>query len=128
MSKEAQKALLLNSETQKKFDECVAALTAMRFGPDGPPKDTTFAEIESFGHEVGRMLGRAVDEKLTRQHARQYQESAICPTCHTECPIEDLPSERQMQTCDGPIGLEEPKCHCSVCDRDFFPSASRTED
>jgi len=53
MGKDAQGSVVLNDDTQKKFDDCVAALTAMRW-PDGPPKDTTFAEIEAFGHEVGR--------------------------------------------------------------------------
>ena len=69
MSKEAQRAVVLDDEVQKSFDDCVAALTAMRYGPNGPPEDTTFAEIEEFGHEVGRMVGRAVDQRLTSQHA-----------------------------------------------------------
>jgi hypothetical protein len=56
MGKEARPAVVLDDEVQEKFDECVAALTAMRYGPEGPPENTTFAEIEEFGHEVGRML------------------------------------------------------------------------
>ena len=69
MGMDAQNVVVLSDEAQKKFDECVAALTAMRYGPDGPPRDTTFSEIEAFGHEVGRMLGRAVDQRLTSDHA-----------------------------------------------------------
>ena len=128
MSKEAQKAVVLDDEVQKKFDECVAALTAARYGPEGPPEDTTFAEIEEYGHEVGRMLGRAVDQRLTRQHAQQFQKAAACPTCQSLCEPEPSPAERELQTSDGSVPLAEPVCHCSVCNRDFFPSAYRIED
>ena len=128
MSKEAPETVVLNDEVQKKFDECVAALTALRYGPQGPPKDTTFAEIEQFGHEVGRMLGRAVDQQLTRQHAEQFQQAATCPTCQTVCELKPAPVERQIQTSDGPVPLHEPVCRCSVCHRDFFPSAFGIED
>lgn len=128
MSKEAPEAVVLNDEAQKKFDECVRALTALRYGPQGPPKDTTFAEIEQFGHEVGRMLGRAVDQQLTRQHAEQFQQAATCPTCRTACELKPAPVERKIQTSDGLVPIQEPVCRCSVCNRDFFPSASGIED
>jgi hypothetical protein len=128
MGKEAQRAVVLNDEVQKKFDEYVTALTAMRYGPDGPPENTTFAEIEEFGHEVGRMVGRAVDQQLTSQHAEQFQKAAVCPTCQTLCELKPSPAERELQTCDGRVPIAEPVCHCSVCNRDFFPSACRIED
>ena len=128
MSKEAQQAMVLNDEVQKKFDECVAAMTAARYGPEGPPEDTTFAEIEEFGHEVGRMMGRAVDQQLTSQHAEQFQEAAVCPTCQTLCEPRSSPAERELQTSDGSVPIAEPVCHCSVCHRDFFPSTYRIED
>lgn len=128
MSKEAQLAVVLNDEAQKKFDECVTALTAMRYGPEGPPENTTFAEIEEFGHEVGRMLGRAVDQQLASQHAQQFEKAAACPTCQAMCDSKKFPAERELQTCDGRVPIAEPVFHCSVCHRDFFPSASRVED
>jgi len=128
MSKEAQLTVDLNDEAQKKFEECVAALTAMRYGPEGPPENTTFAEIEEFGHEVGRMLGRAVDQRLTDQHAEQFQKAAACPTCQTVCEPKPTPARREIQTSDGQMPVHEPVCHCSVCNRDFFPSAYRVED
>ena len=128
MGKEAQQAVVLNKEGRKAMDECVAALTAMRYGPEGPPKDTTFAEIEEFGHEVGRMVGRAVDQQLTSQHAEQFHEAAFCPTCQTLCEPKPSPAERELQTSDGRVPIAEPVCHCSVCHRDFFPSAYRIED
>ena len=128
MSMEALQGVNLDDTTQKKFDECVAALTAMRYGPEGPPEDTTFAEIEAFGHEVGRMLGRAVDEQLTSRHAEQFQKAMACPTCQEKCEPKPTASQREIQTSDGRVCIAEPVCHCSVCNRAFFPSAYRTED
>ncbi len=128
MSKEAPLTVNLNDEAQKKFDECVAALTAMRYGPDGPPENTTFAEIEEFGHEVGRMLGRAVDQQLTGQHAEHFQKAAACPTCQRVCEPKPTPTTRNMQTSDGPVPIRESAFHCSACNRAFFPSADGVED
>ena len=128
MSKDAQTLVELTDEARRKFDECVAAMAACGFGGDGPPIDTTFAEIEDFGHEVGRMIARAVDERLADQHASHFQETAPCPGCQRACPIQEDPATRDFQTGDGAIPLHEPVCHCSVCHRDFFPSADRTQD
>lgn len=55
----------LSLEARQKFDELVAILAAEEYGPDGPPEDATFAEIELIGHRAGRMSGRAVHERLT---------------------------------------------------------------
>ena len=128
MSRDAQSGIKLTAEAKKKFDECVAAMAASGFGSDGPPKDTTFAEIEDFGHEVGRMVARAVDERLAAQHASHFAEMTPCPGCGRLCEIKETPATRDLQTCDGSIPLHEPICHCSVCHRDFFPSADRLED
>ena len=91
MSKDAQKQVTLTEEARKKFEECVAAMAACGFGPEGPPVDTTFAEIEDFGHEVGKMVARALDEKLTSQHATHFQGAASCPCCGTKCPAAENP-------------------------------------
>lgn len=128
MSKDAQAPVDLTDEARKKFDECVAAMAACGFGSDGPPKDTTFAEIEEFGHEVGKMVARALDETLTNQHATHFQGMSPCPCCGTTCPVAENPDTRNVQTTDGDVPLREPLCHCPVCNRDFFPSACRTED
>lgn len=128
MSKDAQKQLRLTGEAKKKFEDCVAAMAACGFGPDGPPLNTTFAEIEEFGHEVGKMLARALDEKLTNQHAGHFQGTAPCPCCETPCPVTENPDPRDFKTSDGDVPLREPLCHCPVCDRDFFPSTHRIAD
>jgi hypothetical protein len=128
MGKDAQSQVVLTEEARKKFDDCVAALAACGFGPEGPVVATTFAEIEAFGHEIGRMVARSLDEKLTDQHAAHFRGTAPCPCCDTSCPIKETPNTREIQTGDGDVPLHEPFCHCPVCNRDFFPSAYRIED
>ena len=94
MSKDARKQPVLTDEAKKKFEECVSAMAVCGFGPDGPPVETTFAEIEEFGHEVGKMVARALDEKLTNQHAAHFQGTAPCPCCRTVCPVAEDPNTR----------------------------------
>ena len=117
---------MLSAEARQKFDELVALLAEERYDPNGPPIDTTFAEIERFGHQPGRMLGRSLDEHLTHQHAEHFQE-ASCPTCGAcgESNAAENKKTRPLQTEDGKIPLAEPAFHCPTCDRDFFPSAER---
>ena len=118
---------MLSPQVRQKFDELVALLAEERY-PDGPPIDTTFAEIESFGHQAGRMLGRSLDEHLTYDHAEHYQQ-ASCPTCGAHHESDTARSKtRPLETIDGKIPLAEPAFHCPKCNRDFFPSAERTCD
>jgi len=120
---------MLSPEVRQKFDELVALIAEERYGPDGPPINTTFAEMERFGHLAGRMLGRSIDEHLTHDHAEHFQE-ASCPTCAAsgESDAEGNKKTRSLQTVDGTIPLAEPAFHCPTCSRDFFPSANRTRD
>ncbi len=120
---------MLSTEARRKFDELVVLLAREKYGPGPPPIDTTFAEIEDFGHQAGRMLGRSLDEHLALEHAEYFQE-ATCPTCAAfgESDVGDNKKTRPLQTQDGKIPLAEPAFHCPKCDRDFFPSADRTCD
>ena len=120
---------MLSTEARRKFDELVALLAREKYGPGPPPIDTTFAEIEDFGHQAGRMLGRSLDEHLTLDHAEHFQK-ATCPTCATsgESDAADNKKTRPLQTRDGEIPLAEPAFHCPKCDRAFFPSADHTCD
>ncbi len=127
MSKDARKTIVFTDEAKEKIGECVAALAASGFGADGPAKETTFMEIEDYGHEVGRLIAQGVDEMLTTQHAAHFQAAAACPTCETRCRPKEQPVTRAIQTTDGDVPLHEIVFHCSVCDRDFFPSADRIE-
>jgi hypothetical protein len=129
MSKDARNEdVALSSAAKKVFDELVRLAAIERFG-EQPPLDTTFAEIEEYGHLVGRMLARAVDTKVTDQHASShFQEEQSCPKCHEKRPTKESPHELDLQTSDGEVSLNEPAFRCSSCERDFFPSASLLED
>jgi hypothetical protein len=118
----------LSSEAQQKLDDLVGLLTAEKFGPDGPPRNTTFVEIEDYGHQVGRVVAQTVDEHLAQQHAEHFQESSACPTCGLSVEPNEDRRERVMQTRDGPVPMEEPTCACPTCNRAFFPSADRACD
>ena len=123
MSKDAlNEDLPLSQDVRVKYDELVALLAAEKFGPAGPPRETTFAEIEKFGHRVGRMVARGVDARLTEQHGQQFSHEQICPTCQALCEAPSRRKERPLQTLDGDVPLAEPAFHCPTCQRDFFPS------
>lgn len=129
MSKDARNEELHPSPSvQAKLDELVFLLALQRFGAEGPPPETTFAQIEQFGHEAGRMVGRAVDAHLAAQHAAHFAGAQPCPTCTQTCPPQESPHELLLQTPDGEVTLHEPTCRCSQCRRDFFPSADRAAD
>jgi hypothetical protein len=119
--------LELSPAARQKFDELVAVLAKQGFG-DGPPRDTTFAAIERFGHQAGRMLGRALDTHLLKQHAEHFVGEEPCPKCAQKHVPKEHPFERPLQTEDGSIAAAEPAFHCSPCGRDFFPSAHPTAD
>ena len=118
----------LTPAVKSKFDEFVALLSEQRYGEEGPPLETTFAEIEQFGHQAGRMLGRGIDAHLVARHASHFIDEQACPSCDERSPPEESPHERSVQTADGDVTLHEPTCRCSSCRRDFFPSASSAQD
>lgn len=129
MSKDARNEDLdLSPEARKQFDRLVALLAQEGFGENGPPLETTFAQIERFGHQAGRMIARAVDAELVRQHASHFADAQSCPTCNEKRPLKESPHPLPMQTDDGRVTLHEPACHCPRCRRDFFPSADSTVD
>ena len=118
----------LTPAVKAKFDEFVALLAQQQYGDEGPPLETTFAEIEEFGHQTGRMMARAVDAHLAARHARHFVGEQPCPSCNEKCPTEESPHELSVQTTDGHVTLHEPTCRCPSCRRDFFPSASSAQD
>jgi hypothetical protein len=124
MSKDARdEDLDLTPETKAKFDELVAMLARRGFG-ERPPRDTTFAQIEEFGHQAGRMVARAVDAHLADQHAEHFVVEEPCPSCGEQRRPKEKPHDLPLQTTDGEVTLHEPAGHCPRCRRDFFPSAN----
>jgi len=129
MSKDARNEDLdLPAEVRVKFRELVALLARQGFGEHGPPRETTFAQIEQFGHQAGRMVGRAVDAHLAEQHAAQFAGEASCPGCGAKRSPRESPHDFPLQTQDGEVTLREPSCHCPSCRRDFFPAAYSATD
>ncbi|MEE8253340.1 MAG: hypothetical protein V3R17_05335 [Hyphomicrobium sp.] len=129
MSKDARNEdLELTPEEGEQFDALVVLLAGHGFGETGPPRDTTFARIEQFGHQAGRMLGRAVDAYLAAQHALHFAGKEPCPACDEKHPPKERPHPLPLQTPDGEVTLHEPTCRCSTCRRDFFPSADPVAD
>lgn len=120
--------LALTAEEREKFQELVALLARHGFGEQGPPRNTSFAEIEQFGHQAGRMLARAIDAELAAQHAEHYSGPEPCPSCGKKHSPQESPHPLPLDTDDGEVTLHEPAFRCLPCKRDFFPSASGAED
>jgi len=122
MSKDARNNELDRSlAVQAQIDRLVALLSQERYGEGGPPRNTTFAEIERYGHQTGQQVARALDAYLTAQHAARFQGEEPCPECGEECRLKESPHELPLQTLDGAVRLHEPTCNCPTCRRDFFP-------
>lgn len=129
MSKDARNQDLdLTPTEQVKFKEVVAMLASRGFGEQGPPRDTTFAQIEQFGHQAGRMLARAIDARLVEEHAAHFAGDEPCPQCGEKHAPNESPHDLPLQTDDGEVVLHEPAFRCPPCERDFFPSAHPAAD
>ena len=129
MSKEARNDdLKLTPAEQAKFEELVTMLAKRGFGEDGPPRNTTFAEIERFGHQAGRMVAQAVDARLLELHAGHFAGEEPCPQCGQKHGAKERRHDRPLQTEDGSVAMREPAFRCSPCGRDFFPATHSTAD
>ena len=85
-------------------------------------QESTFTELESAGHQLGRFVAQSTTERLClKKTVKALSKTHPCPDCRRMC-MPDL-KEREYVTTDGNIRLHEPACHCSTCRRDFFPSA-----
>ena len=128
MSKDARnRDLELSPEEKKRFGELVALLSKHGFGEAGPPRETTFAQIEQFGHQAGQMVARAIDAHLAGQHAGHFAGPEPCPKCGERHAPKSKPHDLPLQTDDGEVTLREPAFRCPPCERDFFPAAHSAE-
>jgi hypothetical protein len=129
MGKDAQNEdFELSAEEREKFNEIVVLLARHGFGEGGPPRETTFAQIERFGHRAGRMVARAIDARLAEQHAAYFGGEEPCPTCGEKHFPKDNPHDLVLQTEDGQVRLREPAFDCPPCERAFFPSTHSVAD
>ncbi len=84
----------------------------------------TFIDIEELTAEVGDEVARQLAnlELGRRSEALCGQPMHACPDCGKECSIEPDLEPIILQGIRGEIEYGEPRCHCSGCRRDFFPS------
>jgi len=91
------------------------------YGPEGTPLD---ADIDSIEDNAVLAAKAAFDAVIARALALQNEklpERLGCPGCGRESSVRL--EERTIRGRMGPATIREPVCHCSACDRDFFPSA-----
>ena len=91
------------------------------YGPDGPELDCDIDEIEDLAVLAARAAFDAVIARALMLQNQQLPEELSCPKCHSPCRVEY--EKRSLHGRMGSAEIQEPVCHCSACDRDFFPSA-----
>lgn len=91
------------------------------YGTDGPDLDCDIDQIEDVAVLAARAAFDAVIARALELQNQQLPEKLPCPSCRTSTSVRF--ESRTIQGRLGPATIREPVCHCSVCDRDFFPSA-----
>lgn len=110
------------AKIEQKLAELADLISAQEYGPDGPPKELTFREIEQTAFEAAQRIAAQFQVTATEQHQRHFQDAQACPKCGVQCePNGRL--QRQLLTRLGPSVLTEIEFHCNACRRSFFPSA-----
>ena len=120
----------LTTEDLKRIEELAKRwgkiVVKEQWGEQGPGLDVDLAQMEDVGMAAVRGLLAGTLECATQQQATQLGEQHACPTCGRMCPIQH--EERPIIVRSGSsFEHREPKGHCPVCRRDFFPSASCAE-
>lgn len=84
----------------------------------------TFVEIEDLTAEIGDEVTRQLAQHLLSQRAEQVAAvgAHACPDCGKPCAVEAEREPLILKGKRGEIEYQEPRCHCSRCRRDFFPT------
>ena len=93
------------------------------YGPDGPPWDTRFADMEQLVGQLSNYLGTQLLQQALQRQADQLLPVPLrhCPTCGTPTQARD-PQPRSVQTDRGTANWQEPASYCDRCRKAFFPS------
>jgi hypothetical protein len=91
------------------------------YGPDGPSLQTDIDEIEDNAVQAAIAVFDAVIANALEMQNHQLPDQMPCPKCQRESSVRL--EERTIRGRMGPATIKEPVCRCSVCDRDFSPSA-----
>jgi hypothetical protein len=95
------------------------------FGEEGPGLDVDLAAMEDVADAVMRGVAAGTLEVATSQQAQRLRDTQPCPDCGLSVPI--VRDTRPVTARTGPFEHVEPKGHCPVCRRDFFPPATAFE-
>ena len=82
--------------------------------------------IENLAAIAARGVVRGMVETITAEQAEALGAEHPCPGCGQHVHLDHR--SRPIQVRGGAANLPEPVGHCSACRRDFFPSASHTQD
>ena len=91
------------------------------YGAEGPEVDCDIDEIEDLAVLAARAAFDAVIARALLLQNQRLPDQLPCPKCEKSCRVEF--EKRTVQGRMGPAEIQEPVCHCSKCERDFFPSA-----
>ena len=80
-----------------------------------------YSVIESRAHKLGQQLSRQVQRRQMNELAASHPPTAKCPGCGTRCELETR--QREVNSVDGSIPLQELVGQCPCCRRSFFPDA-----
>jgi hypothetical protein len=105
------------AEILRQAAEVGAQIQAIEQGPGTPHYD----QIESHAHGVGQRLSQMMQQTRTADVTAEHPLKVVCPDCGKACRVKT--KTRQVLSEDGPVELTENVARCSVCRRDFFPSA-----
>src|SRR3954452_4980321 len=86
-----------------------------------PDLDLDADDIEQAAITAARAVARGTIADLLQRKTSPLGAEQPCPTCQRPCPVQSQP--RTIDFWGGPVPYPEPRCDCSACRRDLFPSA-----
>ena len=117
--------MAIKEELAAKLAGQMAAVLAKEiYGPEGPDLDCDIDEIEDVAVLAAKAAFDAVIARALLLQNQKLPGKLPCPKCENSCRVEF--EKRTVQGRMGPAEIQEPVCHCSKCERDFFPSAGST--
>lgn len=84
----------------------------------------TLVSLEELTAQIGDSVARELaNQELGRRSAAVSAGAPQeCPDCGAACSVEPDPEPVILRGLRGELEYTEPRCHCSRCRRDFFPS------
>lgn len=96
-------------------------VSAEIYGDVGPTDDDDIDVIEDHAVQASRAAFDAVIARQLELQKQRLPQHIPCPKCGAQCSTQT--EDRTIAGRFGAADICEAKAHCSVCNRDFFPSA-----